>query len=79
MLTDAAKKIESLKFDESKVEPELEFAIRKYLKPFDGLDCFQVAIYGPGFEAVRNLNTDDLMGIRDWINAVLAALEAKDS
>jgi hypothetical protein len=76
MISAALKAIDSLKFDGPKNEADFDLAVRKYGMHGDGCD-FQVAIYGAGFEATRNLTRDDLLTIREWIDVALMASAAK--
>jgi hypothetical protein len=76
MISETLKKFDALVFETTKTEPALEVGVRKYRtwNAADGLD-FQVAIFGNGFEASHNLNRDELIAIRDWINDALVASE----
>ena len=76
MLTDALKKLAKLEFEPMRYEAAFDLGVRKYrpCDAADGLD-FHIAISGNGFEATRNLNRDDLISIRDWINEALQASE----
>jgi hypothetical protein len=78
MINAALKAIETMKFEGTKNEADFDFAVRKYRAPgtADAYD-FQVAIYGTGFEASRNLTRDDLLTIREWIDVALAVSAPK--
>lgn len=78
MSNEALKAIETLKFEAAKHDPAFDISVRKYrtYNAADGLD-FQVSVYGDGFEASRNLNCDELLMIREWIDAALEAAATK--
>jgi len=68
----ALKAIETLKFEGPKTEPDFDLSVRKYGHHNNGFD-FHVVIYGAGFEASRNLNREDLLTIREWIDEAILA------
>jgi len=76
MITDALKKLDRLDFKATRTDAAFDLGVRKFRSwnANDGLD-FQIGISGNGFEASRNLNRDDLISIRDWINEALQASE----
>jgi hypothetical protein len=78
MITDAMKLIDHLDFENTRTEAALDLGVRKFRtwNANDGLD-FQIGISGNGFEASRNLNRDELISIRDWINEALQASEVE--
>lgn len=76
MINAALKAIETMKFEGTENEADFDLAVRKYHNSSDGHD-FQVAIYGSGFEASRNLTKDDLLTIRGWIDLALEAAAAQ--
>lgn len=72
MLSPALKKIGRLDIAAADYEPAFDIGVRKF-DPYDRRE-FQIGISASGIEATRNLNRDELIAVRDWINEARAAI-----